>query len=200
MRAARLVAPLTLAALLGCQDRADSGPDPLAPSAIAPATEVIRFVSDEGFLIHTVPTQNIAFTVGLLTPPGDFEECGGPGGLADFDVKLFLQTVVTPAGPLRSVDRITGTFVVYDVFLPGPDLCPLATAPVIGRGVGSFTKTDNSVTGVGPGMNAFGFQANAMLELTGGGKARFHAVGRWLYDGVDVRMVVDDAEIRPIGH
>jgi hypothetical protein len=48
-------------------------------------------------------------------------------------------------------------------------------------------------------MNAFGFQANALLELTGGGKALFHAVGRWLYDGVDVRMVVDDAEIRPIG-
>jgi len=201
MRATRLVVPLTLAALLGsCQDAADTRPDPLAPSAISPAGKVIRVRSDEGFLVHTIPTHNIAFTVGLLSAIADFPECGGSGGLADFDVKIFSQTVATPAGPIRLVERITGTFVVYDAFLPSPeDYCALATAPVIGTGKGSFTKNDNSVTGVGPGMNSFGFSGNAVLNLTGGGKAHFHAVGRFLYDGVDFRVIVDDAVVKPIG-
>jgi hypothetical protein len=114
--------------------------------------------------------------------------------------RIFTQTVATPAVPVRLVERITGTFVVHDVFLPSPeDYCALATAPVIGTGKGSFTKNGNSLTGVGPGMNSFGFSGNASLNLTSGGKALFHAVGRFLYDGVDVRTVVDDAEIRPIG-
>jgi len=151
--------------------------------------------------VHTIPDRGIAFTVGNLTPVADFPECGGSGGLAESDVKVFHQEVITPAGPIKLLDRIKGTFVVYDAVLPTPDdFCLLATAPVIGSGRGSFTRTDNSLTGVGPGINSFGLQANAVLNLTDGGRALFHVVGRLLFDGVNVEVIVDDVELKPIGH
>jgi hypothetical protein len=68
--------------------------------------------------VHTIPDRGIAFTVGNLTPVADFPECGGSGGLAESDVKVFHQEVITPAGPIKLLDRIKGTFVVYDAVLP----------------------------------------------------------------------------------
>ena len=98
---------------------------------------------------------------------------------------------------MRMINRVTGgPSASMTSLLPTPDdYCALATDPVLGTGKGSFTQTDNSVTGVGPGMNSFGFQANAALDLSGSDKALFHAIGRFLYDGEDVRVVVDDAEV-----
>ena len=103
----------------------------------------------------------------------------------------------TPTGPVKLLDRVQGTFVLYDVSLfELEDFCDLAQFEV-GRGRGSFTRTDNSLTGVGPGMNSFGFMAQAALALTDGGRARFRAVMRWLYDGVnDPRVVVDKVELK----
>jgi hypothetical protein len=40
----------------------------------------------------------------------------------------------------------------------------------------TLSRTDNSLTGVGPELNAFGFMARAKLELTHGIHATFHAV------------------------
>lgn len=196
MRAMLFVVPLA-ALLAGCQDATAPGPE-----APAPASEVSRFRFDgDGFLSHIIPDRGIAFTVGLLTPVADLPECGGPSGVVDSDLKGFSQQVSTPAGPIKSIERISGTFVVYQAVLSNPgDYCLLASAPVIGTGRGSFTRNDNSVTGVGPGMNSFGYRANAVLELTGGGRALLHVVARVLFDGVNVRVIVDDVDLKPIGH
>jgi hypothetical protein len=161
MRAKRIVVPLTLAAWLGsCQDGADSNTDALAPSSTEPSSVVIRDrFEDEGFLVHTIPDRGIAFTVGNLTPIADFPECGGSGGLAESDVKAFHQEVITPAGPTRLLDRITGTFVVYEAVLLAPeDFCLLATAPVIGsvREVSRGTTTARQVWGRVTTRLAFG--------------------------------------------
>ena len=108
--------------------------------------------------------------------------------------------MATPPGPLRQVRRFTGTVVLYDVSLFELDsICDLADH-LVGTGQGSFTSNDNSLTGVGPGNNSFGFRANAILELIGGGKAHFHAVVRLHFDGENVTTLVDKVELKPIGN
>jgi hypothetical protein len=115
-------------------------------------------------------------------------------------MKGFEQIVVTPAGPERQVRRYTGTVVLYDVSLfELEDLCGLLDH-IVGIGRGTFTSTDNSLTGVGPGMNAFGFMANAILDLVDGGRAHFQAVVRFLFDGENVTIQVEKVELKPIGN
>jgi len=87
-------------------------------------------------------------------------------------------------------------FVLYGVSLFDlEDYCDLAQYE-IGRGTGSFMNTDNSLTGVGPGLNSFGFMARAQLVLTNGSSARFTALMRQLFDGTDVTTVVDKVELK----
>jgi hypothetical protein len=201
MRPLRTVVPLVLAVmLLSCQDGNGPNPERLAPFASPPLADVIRtrFFHD-GFFVHTIPEHSVTFTIGLVDPLSDLPECGGSGAEVATDVRATDQIVTTPAGPLKLLDRVTGTFILYDVSLFDLDsFCDLAGHEV-GRGKGSFTRTDNSLTGVGPGLNAFGFMANATLDLTAGGKAKFQALIRWLYDGVDVTTAVDKVELTPIG-
>lgn len=200
MRTALPLVPLTLSALLlSCQDGNGPSADPSPPSVGKPLAEVFRtrFFHD-GVFIHTGP--GFTFTIGLVTPIADLTECGGSEEFVS-DVRATNQVVVTPAGPERLLDRVTGTFVLYDVSFDfeEDDLCDLADF-VVGTGQGSFTRTDNSQTGVGPGMNAFGFMANALLELTDGSRATFHAVVRWLYDGEEITTLVEKVELKPTGH
>ena len=116
--------------------------------------------------------------------------CGGTEEYVS-DVEAISQTVETPRGPIKLLDRVQGTFVLYGVSLFDlDDYCDLAQYE-IGRGTGSFKRTDNSLTGVGPGINAFGFMARAALVLTDGSSATFRALLRQLFDGVDVTTVVD---------
>ncbi len=75
------------------------------------------------------------------------------------------------------------------------DLCNLI-GHLVGTGPGTFTSTDNSLTGVGPGTNAFGFMANAILTLTDGSKAKFRAIVRFV--GED--LIVEDLTVTPIGN
>jgi hypothetical protein len=159
---------------------------------------VFRTSFSDGFLVHITP--EVTFTVGLVSPLGDLPECGGTGENIEGDIRGFDQIVVTPPGPERQVRRFTGTVVLYDVSLfELNDLCDLADH-IVGTGQGSFTSTDNSLTGVGPGINSFGFMANAILDLEGGGRAHFHAVVRLLFDGENVTAQVETVELKPIGN
>jgi hypothetical protein len=200
MQPARRVVPLTLAVfVLGCQD--GNGPTtaesaPVAGQPLAAQVDRTRFFED-GFLVHITP--EVTFTVGLVSPLEDLPECGGTG-LIESDIRGFDQVVVTPPGPERQVRRFTGTVVLYDVSLfELDDICDLADH-LVGTGQGTFTSTDNSLTGVGPGMNAFGFMANAILDLVDGGRAHFQAVVRLLFDGENVTAQVEKVELKPIGN
>jgi hypothetical protein len=185
-------AALAGALALGCGDQ----PTPSEPGNTLPSSAVFRTRFDEGFLVHTIPDRGLAFTIGLLTPIGD--ACNGAP--AEFDIKAFNQIVETSAGPLKLLDHVQGTFVVYDhVLLPEDDFCDLAAAPVIGSGPGTFTRNDNDILAVGPGNNTFGYRAKAILDLTGGGKAQLHVVLRLHFDGVNIRTLIDEVELKPIG-
>ena len=167
---------------------------------VNPSADVFRtqFFHDGAF-VHIIPEHNVTFTIGEVTPIADQIACGGTEEF-ESDVRATSQVVETPAGPLKLLDRVEGTFVLYGVSLfELEDYCDLA-AYEIGRGQGSFTRTDNSITGAGPGMNAFGFMAQAKLDLTDGGRATFIALLRQLYDGVDVRTVADKVELKRTGN
>jgi hypothetical protein len=203
MRTLLPVGPLTLAAsLLGCQDGNGPNNDPSPTSVGRPSAEVFRtrFFHDAAF-IHTIPENNVTFTIGLVTPIADLTICGGSVEEFESDLRGTNQVVVTPPGPEHLNDRSKGTFVLYDVPFDFEefDLCNLV-GHVVGIGQGSFTRTDNSITGVGPGMNAFGFMANAKLELTDGSHATFHAVVRQLFDGEEVTTLVHKVELKPTGN
>ncbi len=199
MHTGRPVVPLMLAVfLLSCQDSNAPTTDLSSVSPDQPlASEVFRTRFSDGFLVHITP--EVTFTVGVVSPLAELPECGGSGDL-EFDMKGFDQVVLTPPGPERQVRRFTGTVVLYDVSLfELDDLCDLIGHEV-GTGQGSFTSTDNSLTGAGPGMNAFGFMANAILDLVDGGRAHFQAVVRLQFDGENVTAQVEKVELKPIGH
>jgi hypothetical protein len=158
------------------------------------AADVIRTRISDGFLVHVTP--EVTFTVGLVDPLEALPECGGTGEIVESDIRGFDQIVLTPPGPERQVRRFTGTVVLYDVSLFGlDDFCDLI-GHIVGTGQGTFTSTDNSLTGVGPGENAFGFMANAILTLTDGSKAKFTAIVRF----VGEEIVVEKVELTPIGN
>lgn len=161
-----------------------------------PSAEVFRTqFFHEGAFVHIIPEHNLTFTIGDVIPLGDQVECGGTEDFVS-DVRITSQIVETPTGPVKLLDRVQGTFVLYAVNLfELENFCDLAPFEV-GRGQGILMKTDNSLTGVGPGLNAFGFMARATLDLTDGGQARFFAVFRQLYDGVNVTTVVDKVELK----
>ena len=197
MHMAPRVVPLTLAVLvLGCQD----GTGPAAterealgsPRLAAQIVDRTRF--SDGFLVHFTP--EVTFTVGLVDPLEALPECGGTGEIVQTDMRGFDQIVNTPPGPERQVRRFTGTVVLYDVSLLELDsICDLADH-LVGTGQGTFTSTDNSLTGVGPGENAYGFMANAILTLTDGSKAKFRAIVRFV--GADI--IVENVTLTPIGN
>ena len=80
------------------------------------------------------------------------------------------------------------------------EICDLV-GHIVGIGQGSFTRTDNNLTGVAvPGMNAFGFMRelpswNSRMAAT----PTLHAVVRWLYDGEEVTTIVHKVELKPTG-
>ena len=123
-------------------------------------------------------------------------ECGGTEEFLS-DVETRAQSVETPQGPIKIIEYTRGTFVLYDVSLfELEEFCDLAQFE-IGRGVGSFSRLDNSLTGQGPGINSFGFIARASLTLTNGSRAKFLAVFRQLFDGVDqVTTLVDKVQLK----
>jgi len=204
MRTVLPLGPLTLAAsLLGCQDGNGPNNDPSPTSVGSPSAEVsrTRFFHDGGFL-HTIPESNVTFTIGIVTPIADLAFCGGSVEEFESDIRGINQVVGTPPGPEHLLDRSSGTFVLYDVAFDfeNDEICDLV-GHVVGIGQGSFTRTDNNQAGVAvPGMNAFGFMANAKLELTDGSHATFHAVVRWLYDGEEVTTLVHKVELKPTGN
>ncbi len=198
MHPARRVVPLTLAVfVLGCQDGNGPTPAESAPVAGHPlAAQIVdRGRIDDGTLVHFTP--EVTFTVGLVTPIEDLAECGGTVEVFESDVRGFDQKIFTPPGPIRNVRRFTGTITLYDVsLLELDDFCDLADH-LVGSGQGSFTSTDNSLTGEGPGTNAFGFMANAILTLTDGSKAKFTAIVRFVGSG---DPIVDNVTVTPIGN
>jgi hypothetical protein len=195
----RSVVPLTLAALLvSCQDSDDTKSDLLAPSSAPLASEVFRERIEGGTLIHTMPEHGISMTVGLLTPIEDLADCGGTVTAFESDAKIFNQEVHTPAGPIKVLERFSGTFTVYDAVVFPDDFCDMATAPLIGTGRGTIKGTDNSATGEGPGMNSYGENWTAVLDTPDGGKVQLHIVTRKHYDGVDETIIVDIFELKPL--
>ena len=153
-----------------------------------------------GFTLHSIPDLGITFTIGLVTPIGDLSECGGPAEEFVSDSRGVNQTVSTPPGPDRNLDRIKGTLVLYDAVLTSDeDFCNLPTAE-IGRGPGISINTDNDVHLDGPGADAFGGTLTATLDLTGGGRAHLLLVTRAvvLPDG-SFETKVDRFELKPIG-
>jgi hypothetical protein len=201
MHPARCVVPLTLAVfVLGCQDGNGPTPAESAPVAGQPlAGQIVdRFRHfEDGALLHFTP--EVTFTVGLVDPLDllNLPECGGTGGILESDLRGFDQIVFTPPGPERQVRRYTGTVVLYDVSLLELDsVCELVDH-IVGIGQGTFTSTDNSLTGVGPGVNAWGFMANAILTLTDGSKAKFTAIVRF---AGGAEPIVDNVTLRPIGN
>lgn len=68
---------------------------------------------------------------------------------------------------------------------------------ILTMATGCRERSSSTLTGVGPGLNSFGFMARATLELTDGGRARFFAVFRQLFDGVDqVTTLADKVELK----
>jgi hypothetical protein len=190
-------------ALLGCSDRnglpTDQGAGkPAEKPSFAAEVNRIRLTGLDAFLLHVTP--EVTFTVGLVSPLEDLPDCGGTGENFVSDIKGLSQLVATPPGPERLVDHISGTLVLYSKSLSelGDDICALPDF-LVGTGPGRFTRTDNSITGVGPGMNAFGFMANATLDLVDGGRAKFQAVVRFLFDGENVTIVTENVKLTPIG-
>jgi hypothetical protein len=194
-----------LALLLGCSDRNGLPTDqaagnPAEKPSFAAEVDRIRLTGLDAWLLHVTP--EVTFTVGLVSPIADFPDCGGTGENFVSDIKGLSQLVATPPGPVRNVpDHISGTLVLYSKSLSelNDDICALPDF-LVGTGPGIFTRTDNSVTGVGPGINAFGFMANAVLDLVGGGKAKFQAVVRFLFDGENVTIVTENVKLTPIGN
>jgi len=185
--------------LVSCQD--ESKTDPVAPSSTPSFSIVSRDRIEGGTLVHTFPDHGISMTVGLLTPVEDLAECGGPVTEFESDARGLDQEVHTPAGPIRVRGTFSGTFTVYDAVVFPDDFCDLATAPLIGTGRGTVINTDNSITGVGPGINSFGQVWNAVLDTPDGGKVQLHIVTRQLYDGVnEPETIVDIFELRRLGH
>jgi hypothetical protein len=196
MHTGRLVVPLTLAVLLAsCQDGSAPNTELISASPDQPlAAQIVdRTRFSDGFLVHFTP--EVTFTVGLVDPLEALPECGGTGEIVQTDMRGFDQIVNTPPGPERQVRRFTGTVVLYDVSLfELNSICDLADH-LVGTGQGTFTSTDNSLTGVGPGENAYGFMANAILTLTDGSKAKFTAIVRFV--GADI--IVENVTVTPIG-
>ena len=175
-----------------------SGPGgSLVFNLVKPGAEVFRtqFFHD-GALVHIIPEYNLTFTIGDVLPLGDQVECGGTEDFVS-DVEATSQIVETPKGPVKVLDRVQGTFVLYAANLfELENFCDLALFEV-GRGQGRFMRSDNDLNAVGPGLNSFGFRARATLELAEGGQARFSAVFRQHFDGVDlVTTLVDKVELK----
>lgn len=198
MRITPVAVPLAVAALLvSCQDVNESNTDTLAPSSAPRSSVVFRDRIEGGFNFTVIPDLGISMTIGLLTPIADlcpFPEPPEPFPEFESDAKIFSQEVHTPAGPIKALSTFSGTFTVYDAVVFNE--CDLVGAPIIGTGRGSIQSTDNSLTGEGPGKNAFGERWIAVLDTPDGGKVQLHIVFRFAGSSTPI---VDIFELKPLG-
>ncbi len=76
------------------------------------------------------------------------------------------------------------------------DLCQLSP---IATGTGNFTSTDNDRHNTGSGANAFGFRAQGIVNLVGGGSARVLAESERLIapDGTITDILVNNVRLIP---
>jgi hypothetical protein len=201
----RTLGTLTLAlsaSLLACAEPTESNPAGDRPAVPAPSlrAEISRFDPSDGFLLHTIPDLGITFTLGLVEPLSELQECGGPPAFIRTDTRGAGLTVVLPPGPIHDGFRIQGTMVLYDaVIFDFADLCGLESAE-IGRGLATFTNNDNDLALYGGRADSFGGVITAVLDLVGGGKAKLLILTRGVVspDG-SFRQVVDRYELKPLG-
>ncbi len=91
------------------------------------------------------------------------------------------QDVFTPAGPRHHIDiggarpftRVYGPARVADLFA---DPCGfIANGPLLAEGDANFIYEDNSLTGVGPGANSWGWNIEGPLDdVVNGGSVHFN--------------------------
>lgn len=202
MRTMAAALALTLAAFLaGCDN--PSPTSPAEPAAVPPpslAAEVTRFDLSDGFLLHSIPSLGIAFTLGLVDPLTALPECGGEPTLIATDTRGTSLDVFLPPGPIHDRFHIQGTIVLYDaVLIDFDEVCGLAPSE-IGRGPATFTNTDNDLALAGGRADSFGGVITAILDLVGGGKAKLTIVTRGVVspDG-SFRQIVERYQLTPIG-
>jgi hypothetical protein len=126
--------------------------------------------------------QDIAIVVN--TPAGgvsDFRRCGGAFGPTLQPV----QTVGELQGVLREVRLLRDVNIhlyrpVPDAFFHPPagklPLDAFCSASPYAQGTANVTSTDNDRLVTGSGANAFGFRAQGLVDLAGGGSSRLTAV------------------------
>ena len=137
-------------------------------------------------------------TFGLVSPPSDLEsgpDCGGSGPEV-YDGGGIQRIVETPAGSFHVRDALhQATIVLYEGATP--DVCELATHPVVGRGRGNLHWTVKArVDGSTSIQATFG----GILELTAGGRAQLLGVGHVVFDQFgNVTIHTDHFRVKPIG-
>lgn len=140
--------------------------------------------------LWTDVTTNLVIVVNA--PPGGVHavrRCGGPDRPAPQPVQTVgeMQDVLRQLRLLRDVNMH-----LYSPIPPGfTGFLDLCQATPIAQGTGNVTSTDNDRLVTGNGANAFGFRAQGIVELAGGGSARVLAESEQLIrpDGTRVTLV-----------
>jgi hypothetical protein len=199
MRPARLALPLALVALVACQpdDDTSATPDPVSPAAPVPTYGAVSLkIPNDYFLIFDEdPARNYTTTFGLVSSPGDLEDCGGTGPEV-FDGGGSTRLVATPSGNVHVRDELhQATVVFYEGATP--DVCELVSRPVLGRGTGNLHFTTK---GRADGSSTVQATFGAILDLVAGGRARMLGVGNIAFDPLGNLIIHEDHfDLKPIG-
>jgi hypothetical protein len=197
MRRAHLALPLALVTLLACQatdDPSTSG-DPVSPASPAPSFGAAVLQIPTNYFLIFDDERGYTATTGLVSPPGDLAACGGSGPEV-YDGGGIERIVETPAGSFHVRDDLhQATIVFYEGATP--DVCELATHPVLGRGRGNLHWTVKALVNGSTSIQAtFG----GILELTAGGRAQMLGVGHVVFDQFgNVTVHEDHFRVKPIG-
>jgi len=195
----RLALPLALVTLLACQPDDDPSitTDPVSPAAPAPSLGAasVKIPNDFFLIFDTDPARNYTTTFGLVSSPGDLEDCGGTGP-EEFDGGGTTRIVATPSGAVHLRDELhQATIVFYEGATD--NVCDLANLPVLGRGTGNLHFT---VKARADGSSTIQATFGGILDLVAGGRARMLGVGNIAFDELgNLAIHEDHFALKPIG-
>jgi len=158
-------AMLVAAVAAGCAPGDDASPQSAPLFAAGPShpgrSGILRIGDEIGFFVTDAERGFTAFH-GLGAPLAEI--CAGaPPALDSFD----LQLLFSPTGALHAlfVQKAHNVW-IYPASPPG--CTAWSELPLLASGTARIVRTDNDLTAVGPGANAFGWQATGTLAGPGG--------------------------------